>query len=89
MNRRAAQLLTDLQDAGVLTGAPQFVKPVQGRYIRLGVVKATDETEKMEIAGMSCGVTREENGEARIYVFSENKGAIGPYVIASDDVINS
>lgn len=88
MNRKAWQLLADLQDAGVI-GDPQFIKPVQGRYLRIGVVKATDETEKMEIAGMRCGVTREENGTARIYVFDDSKGAVGPYRIASDEVQNA
>lgn len=86
MNRHAAQLLADLQDAGAMP--EPFIKPVQGRYLRLGVVKATDETEKMEIAGMRCGVTREEGGNVRIYVFTDN-GTEGPYMIASNEVENA
>lgn len=86
MNPKAAQLLADLRDAGVLTGAPQFIKPVQGRYIRLGVVKATDETEKMEIAGMSCGVTAETEREARTFVFKDNK-FVGPYYLHPSEVL--
>lgn len=85
MNRRAAQLLADLRDAGV---TPRFIKPVPDKrvYVRAGIVAATDETEKMEIAGLHCGVTAETEREARIFVFKGGKSA-GPYYLQPSEIL--
>lgn len=86
MNKMALDLLQDLKAAGMLDNPP-FIKPVQGRnYVRMGKVAVTAETEKMEIAGMPCGVTKEENGDVRIFVFTE-RGATGPYRLKSEEVL--
>ena len=77
--RHAAELLADLIAAGQTQ--PKFIVPQQGRYIRYGRVARTDETEKMEIAGMRCGVTFETADSIRLYVFADATGtrASGPY----------
>lgn len=87
MNRRAAQLLADLQEAGVTT-EPRFIKPVPDKrvYIRAGIVAATDETEKIEIAGLHCGVTQETEREARIFVFKDG-GSAGPYCLHPSEIL--
>ena len=88
MNPKAAQLLADLQAAGVITGTPQFIKPVPDKrvYVRAGIVAATDETEKIEIAGLHCGVTQETEREARIFVFKDGK-SVGPYYLHPSEVL--
>ena len=52
MNRRAAMLIADLANAGVVD--PKFIVPApsHGIYARTGIIKATPETEKAEIAGL-------------------------------------
>lgn len=60
------------------------LRPAAG-FVRIGVVTKTDETEKMEIAGLPAGVHSERNGTARIYVFIGSKQK-GPYTLPSEVV---
>lgn len=86
MNRHALDLLQDLEAAGMFND-PQIIKPVQGRYIRTGTVIVNDKTEKMEIGGLTCGVSKiTDKGEVRIFVFTK-RGAEGPYTLDADEVI--
>ncbi len=64
-----------------------LVIPRPAGYMRFGVVARTDETEKMEIAGLPCGVTKESETEARVYVFIEGKSAKGPYMLKPCEIL--
>jgi len=89
MSRKAAeQLLRDLEAAGAFNNPP-IQTPVHfgrdDRYKRMGIVETTDETEKMEISGLVCGVVSETDTTARVYVIRDGK-AEGPYTLNSEDV---
>lgn len=86
MNRNAIQLLQDLADAGIDTTIPLVPLRPASAYVRMGTVARTEETEKMEIAGLRCGVKSEAKGNARVYVFRGEKGE-GPYDLKSCEVI--
>jgi len=90
MSRKAAeQLLRDLEAAGAFNPNPPMTKPVflgrDDRYKRMGIVETTDETEKMEISGLVCGVVSETDTTARVYVIRDGK-AEGPYTLDKKDV---
>jgi len=56
--------------------------------IRAGVIKKTDETEKMDIHGLPAAVTWEKGGLVRVYVYDAEKDRyVGPYALSSSDVI--
>lgn len=87
MNRHAATLLADLEAADVIQlRAPR----PSSSYIRKGTVAITAETEKMEIAGMRCGVTYEDENKVRIYVFldAEETRKRGPYHLKPREVLS-
>lgn len=53
-------------------------------YVREGIVQATDETEKMEIAGRKAKVKSEANGKARCYILTNSGKPVGPYILPSE-----
>lgn len=64
---------------------------VPSGYLRVGILKSTEDTRIKKIDGLVCGVTREEDGKARIYVLLKREGtavagAKGPYMVNSDDI---
>lgn len=87
MNKRAAALLADIQEVGLHLPPPSFIFPAPDnrKYIRTGYVKATEETEKMEIAGLPCGVAKETETEVHVFVFVEGKTA-GPFTLKPCEV---
>ena len=89
MNKHTLTLLQDLDDAGVLD-APAFIKPAPDNrnYLRTGYVAKTDETEKMEIDGLLCGVTHETEKGVRVFVFVNGRGATGPYSLKPSEVVS-
>ena len=87
MNRRAAMLIADLTAAGAVD--PKFIVPApsHGIYARTGIIKATPETEKAEIAGLPCGVRSETATEARVFVEINGK-LTGPYILKPSEVLS-
>lgn len=86
MNPKAAALLSDLESAGVV----QLYTPrPSSSYIRKGTVVKTEETEKIEINGMRCGVTYEDKSKVRIYVFvgDDETKKLGPYTLKPSEVV--
>ncbi len=87
MNPKAAALLADLVAAGEVQ-EPTFILPAPsaGKYKRFGVVVRTEETEKMEIAGLPCGVKSETETEVRVFVEIGGK-LTGPYRLKPSEVV--
>lgn len=89
------QILQDKQQAHLFiepVPLPPVVGPDSKRaaYIRYGRIALTEETRKMEVNGSLCGVRRESNGIAEVYVIEEGKDgrlkASGPYTLNSSDI---
>lgn len=87
MNRHAVQLMKDLADAGIDTTIPLVPLRPASTYVRMGTVARTEETEKMEIAGLRCGVKSETRATVRVYVFRANGKGEGPYTLKTSEVI--
>lgn len=84
MNRKAIQLLQDFADAGVDTNI--IIPHSSPIPLRTGKVAFTDETMKIEIAGLPCEVKSEDGQTARIYVIRDGKRE-GPYYLKPSEVV--